>query len=42
MVEGDEQCDVFGELEIIVRLMIIGGEDKEEVRMICVDRSLIC
>ncbi|PSJ19978.1 hypothetical protein CVH10_20020, partial [Halomonas sp. ND22Bw] len=27
-VEGDEQRDVLGELEITARLMITGGEDK--------------
>src|SRR5690606_12200623 len=31
--EGDEQRDVLGELEITARLMITGGEDKEEARM---------
>lgn len=39
--EGDEQRDVLGELEITARLMITGGEDKEEVRMTRADRSLI-
>lgn len=37
----DEQRDVLGELEIIARLMITGGEDKEEARMTRADRSLI-
>src|SRR5690606_19407395 len=31
--EHDEQRDVLGELEITARLMITGGEDKEEARM---------
>ena len=40
-VEGDEQRDVLGKLEITARLMITGGEDKEEARMTRADRSLI-
>ncbi|MFZ4823958.1 conjugative transfer ATPase [Pseudomonas putida] len=40
-VAGDEQRDVLGELEITARLMITGGEDKEEARMTRADRSLI-
>ncbi|WP_132781942.1 conjugative transfer ATPase [Pseudomonas aeruginosa] len=32
-MEADEQRDVLGELEITARLMITGGEDKEEARM---------
>ncbi|CAJ5947630.1 conjugative transfer ATPase, PFL_4706 family [Burkholderia pseudomallei] len=39
--EGDEQRDVLGELEITARLMITGGEDKEDARMTRADRSLI-
>ena len=39
--EGDEQRDVLGELEITARLMITGGEDREEARMTRADRSLI-
>jgi conjugative transfer ATPase len=39
--EDDEQRDVLGELEITARLMITGGEDKEEARMTRADRSLI-
>jgi conjugative transfer ATPase len=39
--EGDEQRDVLGELEITARLMITGGEEKEELRMTRADRSLI-
>ncbi len=38
---ADEQRDVLGELEIAARLMITGGEDKEEARMTRADRSLI-
>ncbi|HBR1079927.1 TPA: conjugative transfer ATPase [Klebsiella quasipneumoniae subsp. quasipneumoniae] len=37
----DEKRDVLGELEIIARLMITGGEEKEEARMTRADRSLI-
>lgn len=37
----DEQRDVLGELEITARLMITGGEDKEEARMTRADRSMI-
>jgi conjugative transfer ATPase len=39
--ENTEQRDVLGELEITARLMITGGEDKEEARMTRADRSLI-
>jgi conjugative transfer ATPase len=39
--EGDEQRDVLGELEITARLMITGGEEKEDARMTRADRSLI-
>ncbi len=39
--DGDEQRDVLGELEITARLMITGGEDREEARMTRADRSLI-
>ncbi|QEO78830.1 conjugative transfer ATPase [Pseudomonas brassicacearum] len=39
--EGDEQRDVLGELEITARLMITGGEDKEEACLTRADRSLI-
>lgn len=38
---ADEQRDILGELEITARLMITGGEDKEEARMTRADRSLI-
>jgi len=40
-VSGDEQRDVLGELEIKARLMITGGEEREEARMTRADRSLI-
>jgi len=30
ITEADEQRDVLGELEITARLMLTGGEDKEE------------
>ncbi|MCC4607854.1 conjugative transfer ATPase [Xanthomonas campestris pv. zinniae] len=39
--DHDEQRDVLGELEITARLMVTGGEDKEEARMTRADRSLI-
>jgi len=38
--EEDER-DVLGELEITARLMITGGEDKEEQRLTRADRSMI-
>ena len=40
-MDGDEQRDVLGELEITARLMITGGEEREEARMTRADRSLI-
>ena len=39
--DASDQRDVLGELEITARLMITGGEDKEEARMTRADRSLI-
>ena len=39
--EQEDQRDVLGELEITARLMITGGEDKEEQRLTRADRSLI-
>ncbi|WP_312975055.1 conjugative transfer ATPase [Stutzerimonas nitrititolerans] len=39
--DGDEQRDVLGELEITARLMITGGEEREEARMTRADRSLV-
>ncbi|MGE0371818.1 MAG: conjugative transfer ATPase [Gammaproteobacteria bacterium] len=41
LLEDDEPRDVLGELEITARLMITGGEEKEEARMTRADRSLI-
>src|SRR3546814_14885254 len=40
-MEADEQRGVLGELELTARLMVTGGEDKEEARMTRADRSLI-
>lgn len=40
-VDHDEQRDILGELEITARLMITGGEAREEARMSRADRSLI-
>lgn len=37
----DEQRDILGELEITARLMITGGEAKEEARLTRADRGLI-
>jgi conjugative transfer ATPase len=37
----DEKRDVLGELEIIARLMITGGESKEEDRLTRADRAVI-
>ncbi|NMZ97604.1 conjugative transfer ATPase [Pseudomonas lundensis] len=37
----EDQRDVLGELEITARLMITGGEDKEEQRLTRADRSLV-
>lgn len=39
--DSDEQRDVLGELEITARLMITGGEAKEDARLTRADRSLI-
>ncbi len=41
--EADQnaQRDVLGELEITARLMITGGEEKEDARMTRADRSLV-
>lgn len=39
--DASDQRDVLGELEITARLMITGGEDREEARMTRADRSLI-
>lgn len=40
-VDHEEQRDILGELEITARLMITGGEAKEEARMSRADRGLI-
>lgn len=37
----EDERDVLGELEITARLMITGGEEKEDARMTRADRSLI-
>ena len=39
--EEDEQRDILGEMEIVARLMITGGEDKEDQRLTRADRSAI-
>ncbi|WP_122339470.1 conjugative transfer ATPase [Pseudomonas caricapapayae] len=39
--DDDEERDILGELEITARLMITGGEVKEEARMSRADRSMI-
>ncbi|ONH50895.1 conjugative transfer ATPase, PFL_4706 family [Pseudomonas cedrina] len=39
--EEPDERDVLGELEITARLMITGGEDKEEQRLTRADRSLV-
>ena len=37
----DEQRDILGEMEIAARLMITGGEEKEDARLTRADRSAI-
>ncbi|MEQ4182205.1 MULTISPECIES: conjugative transfer ATPase [Pseudomonas syringae group genomosp. 2] len=39
--EDDDERDVLGEMEIVARLMITGGEEKEEARLTRADRSVI-
>ena len=39
--DGDEQRDILGELEITARLMITGGEAKEDARLTRPDRAMI-
>lgn len=39
--EGDEQRDTLGEMEIAARLMITGGEAKEDARLTRPDRAMI-
>ncbi|MFU3493903.1 conjugative transfer ATPase [Pseudomonas aeruginosa] len=38
----DDQRDILGEMEIVARLMITGGEEKEDARLTRADRSAIC
>ncbi|MFJ5299194.1 conjugative transfer ATPase [Pseudomonas sp. NPDC088368] len=39
--EQDDERDVLGEMEIVARLMITGGEEKEDARLTRADRSAI-
>ncbi|RMV98441.1 conjugative transfer ATPase [Pseudomonas caricapapayae] len=39
--DDDDQRDILGEMEIAARLMITGGEDKEDARLGRADRSVI-
>ncbi len=39
--DGDEERDILGELEIAARLMITGGEEKEEARLERADRGMM-
>ena len=39
--DGDEQRDILGEMEIAARMMITGGEKREEERLTRSDRGLI-
>ncbi|MGR5873006.1 conjugative transfer ATPase [Enterobacter asburiae] len=39
--DGDDQRDVLGEMEITARLMITGGEAKEDARLTRPDRAMI-
>lgn len=39
--EGDDQRDILGEMEIAARLMITGGEAKEDERMSRPDKAMI-
>ena len=39
--EGDDQRDILGEMEITARLMITGGEAREDARLTRPDRSMI-
>ncbi|MEM8194361.1 hypothetical protein Q4R76_16480, partial [Morganella morganii] len=36
-----EERDILGELEIVARLMITGGEAKEEARLARADRGMM-
>ncbi|MDI3762779.1 hypothetical protein QK363_33870, partial [Pseudomonas aeruginosa] len=37
----DDQRDILGEMEIVARLMITGGEEKEDARLTRADRSAV-
>jgi conjugative transfer ATPase len=39
--DDEDERDVLGEMEIVARLMITGGEDKEDARLTRADRSAI-
>ncbi|MCX8984247.1 conjugative transfer ATPase [Citrobacter portucalensis] len=39
--DGDDQRDILGEMEITARLMITGGEAKEDARLTRPDRAMI-
>ncbi|PLR35037.1 conjugative transfer ATPase [Chimaeribacter californicus] len=39
--EGEEERDILGELEIVARLMVTGGEAKEEARLERADRGMM-
>ncbi|RMN93995.1 hypothetical protein ALQ50_05264 [Pseudomonas coronafaciens pv. coronafaciens] len=39
--QGEEERDVLGEMEIVARLMITGGEEREAARLTRADRSAI-
>ncbi|NAT71918.1 conjugative transfer ATPase, partial [Pseudomonas syringae pv. actinidiae] len=39
--QDEDERDVLGEMEIVARLMITGGEEKEEARLTRADRSVI-
>jgi len=39
--EGDDQRDILGEMEITARLMITGGEAREDARLTRPDRAMI-
>ncbi|ECE6019983.1 conjugative transfer ATPase [Salmonella enterica subsp. enterica] len=40
-LDGDDQRDILGEMEITARLMITGGEVKEDARLTRPDRAMI-
>ncbi len=39
--EGSGGCDILGEMEIAARIMITGGDEREDARMTRADRLLI-